>query len=425
MKVLVIGTGAREHALCRSLSLDPDVSALYCAPGNAGIAEVAELHPVDALDGDAVTALAQRLGVDLVVVGPEAPLVAGVADAVRAVGIPVFGPSGEAAQLEGSKAFAKDVMAAAEVPTARSYVCTTPEEVAEALDAFGAPYVVKDDGLAAGKGVVVTSDLEAATAHANACERVVIEEFLDGPEVSLFAITDGETVLPLQPAQDFKRALDDDEGPNTGGMGAYSPLPWADPKLVDEVLQTVLQPTVDEMRRRGTPFSGLLYAGLAITSRGVRVIEFNARFGDPETQVVLARLKTPLAGILLAAASGNLEDLPPLRWSDEAAVTVVVASHNYPGTPRTGDPITGLDEVAAQDAPHAYVLHAGTRRDGDAVVSAGGRVLSVTASGQDLTEARERAYRAVARIGLDGSQHRTDIAAKAASEAASEAAPSA
>ncbi|MFF7641495.1 phosphoribosylamine--glycine ligase [Streptomyces canus] len=417
MKVLVIGNGAREHALCRSLSLDPDVSALHCAPGNAGIAEVAELHPVDALDGEAVAVLAQRLGVDLVVVGPEAPLVAGVADAVREVGIPVFGPSGEAAQLEGSKAFAKEVMAAAEVPTARSYVCTNPEEVAEALDAFGAPYVVKDDGLAAGKGVVVTSDIEAATAHANACERVVIEEFLDGPEVSLFAITDGDTVLPLQPAQDFKRALDGDEGPNTGGMGAYSPLPWADPKLVDEVLETVLQPTVDEMRRRGTPFSGLLYAGLAITSRGVRVIEFNARFGDPETQVVLNRLKTPLAGVLLAAASGNLEDLPPLRWSEDAAVTVVVASHNYPATPRTGDPITGLDEVAEQDVPHAYVLHAGTRRDGDAVVSAGGRVLSVTASGKDLTEARERAYRAVGRIRLDGSQHRTDIAAKAASEA--------
>ncbi|MFF9814686.1 phosphoribosylamine--glycine ligase [Streptomyces sp. NPDC014006] len=417
MKVLVIGSGAREHALCRSLSLDPAVTALHCAPGNAGIAEVAELHPVDALDGAAVSALAGELGADLVVVGPEAPLVAGVADAVRAAGIPVFGPSKEAAQLEGSKAFAKDVMAGADVPTARSYVCTTPEEVAEALDAFGAPYVVKDDGLAAGKGVVVTDDLQTAVQHAAACDRVVIEEYLDGPEVSLFAITDGRTVVPLQPAQDFKRALDGDEGPNTGGMGAYSPLPWADPKLVDEVMQTVLQPTVDEMRRRGTPFSGLLYAGLAITGRGVRVIEFNARFGDPETQVVLARLRTPLAGILMAAATGTLADLAPLRWSDDAAVTVVVASHNYPGTPRTGDPITGLDEVAAQDAPHAYVLHAGTKRDGESVVSAGGRVLSVTATGKDLTEARERAYAAVGRIGLDGSQHRTDIAAKAAAGA--------
>ncbi|MEV6955399.1 phosphoribosylamine--glycine ligase [Streptomyces sp. NPDC051183] len=414
MKVLVIGGGAREHALCRSLSLDPDVNALYCAPGNAGIAEVAELRPVDALDGDAVAALATELGAGLVVVGPEAPLVAGVADAVRAAGIPVFGPSAEAARLEGSKAFAKDVMAAAGVPTARSYVCTTPEEVDAALDAFGAPYVVKDDGLAAGKGVVVTEDRAAARAHALGCDRVVIEEFLDGPEVSLFAITDGVTVLPLQPAQDFKRALDGDEGPNTGGMGAYSPLPWADPKLVDEVMELVLQPTVDELRHRGTPFSGLLYAGLAITSRGTRVIEFNARFGDPETQVVLARLRTPLASVLLNAANGTLDAEPPLNWSEDAAVTVVIASHNYPETPRTGDPIEGLAEVAEQDAPDAYVLHAGTRREGDSVVSAGGRVLSVTATGADLAQAREKAYKALGRIRLDGSQHRTDIAAKAA-----------
>ncbi|MEU5614895.1 phosphoribosylamine--glycine ligase [Streptomyces sparsogenes] len=423
MKVLVIGSGAREHALCRALSLDPDVSALHCAPGNAGIAEIAELHTVDALDGAAVAELAVSLEAGLVVVGPEAPLVAGVADAVRSRGIPVFGPSAQAARLEGSKAFAKDVMAAAGVPTARAYVCTNEAEIDEALDAFGPPYVVKDDGLAAGKGVVVTGDLQAAREHALACGRVVIEEYLDGPEVSLFAVTDGETVVPLQPAQDFKRAHDGDEGPNTGGMGAYSPLPWADPKLVDEVLATVLQPTVDELRRRGTPFSGLLYAGLAITSRGVRVIEFNARFGDPETQVVLARLKTPLAGVLLAAATGRLDSLPPLRWSDGAAVTVVIASHNYPGAPRTGDPITGLDQVAEQDAPKAYVLHAGTKRDaasGD-VVSAGGRVLSVTATGSDLAKARERAYRAVARIGLDGSHHRSDIAAKAAREAGPEA----
>ncbi|MEU9025989.1 phosphoribosylamine--glycine ligase [Streptomyces sp. NPDC048383] len=414
MKVLVIGGGAREHALCRSLSLDPDVNALYCAPGNAGIAEVAELRPVDALDGDAVARLAGELGADLVVVGPEAPLVAGVGDAVRAAGIPVFGPSAAAARLEGSKAFAKDVMAAAGVPTARSHVCATPDEVDEALDAFGPPYVVKDDGLAAGKGVVVTDDLATARAHALACDRVVIEEFLDGPEVSLFAITDGVTVLPLQPAQDFKRALDGDEGPNTGGMGAYSPLPWADPKLVDEVMELVLQPTVDELRRRGTPFSGLLYAGLALTGRGTRVIEFNARFGDPETQVVLARLRTPLAGVLLNAANGTLDAGSPLAWSDEAAVTVVIASHNYPETPRTGDPIEGLAEVAEQDGPDAYVLHAGTRSEGDAVLSAGGRVLSVTATGTDLAQAREKAYKAVARIRLDGSQHRTDIAAKAA-----------
>ncbi|MFI0718351.1 phosphoribosylamine--glycine ligase [Streptomyces sp. NPDC021224] len=417
MKVLVIGGGAREHALCRSLSLDPDVTSLHCAPGNAGIADVAELHPVDILDGAAVAALAADLGADFVIVGPEAPLVAGVADAVRARGIDCFGPSGEAAQLEGSKAFAKDVMAAAGVPTARSYVCATADEIDRALDAFGAPYVVKDDGLAAGKGVVVTDDAAAAREHALACVaapsgRVVIEEYLDGPEVSLFAVTDGHTVVPLQPAQDFKRALDGDEGPNTGGMGAYSPLPWADPKLVDEVERTVLQPTVDEMRRRGTPFAGLLYAGLAITSRGVRVIEFNARFGDPETQVVLARLRSPLAGLLRAAATGQLAAYPALRWSDDAAVTVVIASHNYPGTPRVGDPITGLAE-AESDA--AYVLHAGTRFDAEGgVVSAGGRVLSVTATGADLGAARASAYAAVAAVRLDGAHHRSDIAESAA-----------
>ncbi|MEU3493259.1 phosphoribosylamine--glycine ligase [Kitasatospora cineracea] len=414
MKVLVIGTGAREHALCRSLSQDPAVSELHCAPGNAGIARVAALHPVDQLDGAAVTALARELGADLVVVGPEAPLVAGVAEPLRAAGIPVFGPGREAAQLEGSKAFAKDVMAAAGVPTARSYVCTTPEEAAAALDAFGAPYVVKDDGLAAGKGVVVTEDRAAALEHAAACERVVIEEYLDGPEVSLFAITDGSTVLPLVPAQDFKRALDGDQGPNTGGMGAYSPLPWAPEGLVAEVLESVLQPTVDELRHRGTPFSGLLYAGLALTSRGTRVIEFNARFGDPETQVVLARLRTPLAGVLLAAADGTLGELEPLRWSEEAAVTVVMASEGYPASPRTGDPIEGLD---AAEADGASVLHAGTR-SGPAgeVLTAGGRVLSVTAVGADLAEARAKAYAGVAEISFKGAQHRTDIAAAAAGQ---------
>ncbi|MFF8769909.1 phosphoribosylamine--glycine ligase [Kitasatospora sp. NPDC015120] len=414
MKVLVIGGGAREHALCRSLSQDPAVTELHCAPGNAGIAQVATVHPVDQLDGAQVTALARGLGAELVVVGPEAPLVAGVADALRAAGVAVFGPSAEAARLEGSKAFAKDVMAAAGVPTARSYVCTTPAEAAEALDAFGAPYVVKDDGLAAGKGVVVTSDRDEALAHAAACGQVVIEEYLDGPEVSLFAITDGTTVLPLQPAQDFKRALDGDQGPNTGGMGAYSPLPWAPEGLVEEVLETVLQPTVDELRRRGTPFSGLLYAGLALTSRGTRVIEFNARFGDPETQVVLARLRTPLAGVLHASATGTLDQLEPLRWDEGAAVTVVIAAEGYPAAPRTGDPIEGLAEAEAADGT-AYVLHAGTRAAEDGrVLSAGGRVLSVTATGAGLAEARERAYRAVERISLPGGQHRGDIALKAA-----------
>ncbi|MEU2719782.1 phosphoribosylamine--glycine ligase [Streptomyces smyrnaeus] len=422
MRILVIGGGAREHAICRSLSLDPEVGAVHCAPGNAGTAEVATPHAVDPLDGDAVAALAasEEVRADLVVIGPEAPLVAGVADAVRERGIPVFGPSAEAAMLEGSKAFAKEIMAGAGVPTARSYVCTTPEEADAALDAFGPPYVVKDDGLAAGKGVVVTDDIEQARAHARACGgAVVIEEFLDGPEVSLFAVTDGETVVPLQPAQDFKRAYDADEGPNTGGMGAYSPLPWADPKLVDEITTTVLEPTVAELRRRGTPFSGLLYAGLALTSRGVRVIEFNARFGDPETQAVLARLRSPLGGLLYAAATGALADFPALRWSDGAAVTVVVAADGYPAGPRTGDVIEGLAEIEQEDGPQAYVLHAGTRADEDGTVrSAGGRVLSVTATGADLAEARERAYAAVGRVRLAGSHHRTDIARRAAAQAA-------
>ncbi|MGA0010849.1 MAG: phosphoribosylamine--glycine ligase, partial [Candidatus Nanopelagicales bacterium] len=310
MIVLVVGSGAREHALVRALRRDAQVNDVHIAPGNAGIAQDARPHPIDPLDGSAVADLAVSLGVDLVVIGPEAPLVAGVADAVRARGIACFGPSAQAAQLEGSKAFAKDVMAAAGVPTARPFVCRTLPEVQTALDELGAPYVVKDDGLAAGKGVVVTEDRAVALDHARACldagSAVVVEEFLDGPEVSLFAVTDGLTVVPLQPAQDFKRALDGDAGPNTGGMGSYSPLAWAPVDLVETTMRDVLQPTVDEMRRRGTPFSGLLYAGLALTSKGLRVVEFNARFGDPETQVVLARLDSPLATLLHAAATGTL-----------------------------------------------------------------------------------------------------------------------
>jgi phosphoribosylamine---glycine ligase len=412
VKVLVIGGGAREHALCRSLSLDPAVTDLACAPGNAGIAQVADTHPVDVLDPAAVAGLAGQLAVDLVVIGPEGPLVAGAADAVRSRGIACFGPSAAAARLEGSKAFAKEVMAAASVPTARSYLCETPAEAAEAVDAFGQPYVVKNDGLAAGKGVLVTDDRDAALAHARACGRVVIEEYLAGPEVSLFALSDGETVIPLQPAQDFKRIGDGDTGLNTGGMGAYTPLDWAPASLVDDVMRTVIQPTVDEMRHRGTPFTGLLYAGLALTSRGIRVVEFNARFGDPETQAVLALLRTPLAGLLHAAATGGLADAVPLRWREGAAVTVVVAAENYPGTPRTGDAIEGLDDAAAVE--HAWVLHAGTKLDPHGrVVSAGGRVLSITATGRTLTAARDAAYEAVSRIKLEGSQYRRDIAAKA------------
>jgi phosphoribosylamine--glycine ligase len=412
VNVLVVGGGAREHALCLGLSRDPDVASLWCAPGNAGTAAVATNVALNVSDPDAVADLAAELGVDLVVVGPEVPLVAGAADKVRARGIACFGPSAEAARLEGSKAFAKEVMAAAGIPTAMAHVCDSAEEVSAALDAFGPPYVVKNDGLAAGKGVVVTADRDEALAHAASCGRVVVEEYLDGPEVSLFCVTDGATVVPLQPAQDFKRVGDADTGPNTGGMGAYSPLPWAPPELVAEVVQAVAQPTLDEMQRRGTPFAGLLYVGLALTSRGLRVVEFNARFGDPETQVVLPLLESPLGGLLRSAAVGRLADLEPLRWSDDSAVTVVVAAAGYPEAPRSGDPIDGID--SAEEVPGVSVLHAGTRAGDDGrPVSAGGRVLSVTAVGLDLREARDRAYLAVGRIVLAGSHHRTDIAAAA------------
>ena len=414
MIALVVGSGAREHALVRALRRDTRVNAVHVAPGNAGIDQEAQTHPVDPLDGDAVAALAASLDADLVVIGPEAPLVEGVADAVRARGIACFGPSAEAARLEGSKAFAKEVMAAAGVPTARPAVCATLAEAEAALDAFGAPYVVKDDGLAAGKGVVVTEDRAAALEHARACieagSTVVVEEFLDGPEVSLFAVTDGVTVVPLRPAQDFKRVGDGDSGPNTGGMGAYSPLPWAPDDLVEETMRTVLQPTVDEMRRRGTPFAGLLYAGLALTSKGLRVVEFNARFGDPETQVVLARLESPLSALLNAAATGTLADLPPLQWSDDPAVCVVIAAEGYPESPVTGGAIHGLAEADALEG--VDVLHAGTRAEGEEIVASGGRVLSVVGRGATLADARDRAYVGVGLIDLAGSHHRSDIAAR-------------
>ncbi|MEI2765235.1 MAG: phosphoribosylamine--glycine ligase [Dermatophilaceae bacterium] len=419
MKVLVVGSGAREHALVRGLLADPAVELVVAAPGNPGIATVAQCQPLtDPTDARAVLDVAARHTVDLVVIGPEAPLVAGVADALREHGYAVYGPSAAAARLEGSKAFAKEVMAAAGVPTALAHVCTTRAQVESALDAFGAPHVVKDDGLAAGKGVVVTDERGAAVTHALTClgkpgGRVVVEEYLDGPEVSVFCVTDGRTVLALSPSQDFKRVGDGDAGPNTGGMGAYCPLPWAPAGLADEVVERVAQPTVDEMHRRGTPFVGTLYVGLAMTTRGLRVVEFNARFGDPDGQACLARLVTPLGGLLAAAASGRLADLGPVRQRPEAAVVVVLAAAGYPGAVRTGDPILGLDAAAA--VPGAQVLHAGTARGADgALVSSGGRVLDVLATGADLDQARDTAYRALACLDLAGAHHRTDIALAAA-----------
>ena len=419
MRILLLGSGGREHALARALTAsDRDQLAveLFCAPGNIGIADHATLVEIDPTDGQAVAQWAQEHRVDLVVIGPEAPLIAGVADVLRKAGIAVFGPSQAAAQLEGSKAFAKDVMAAAGVPTARCVVCTSPDQVDEALASFTPPYVVKNDGLAAGKGVVVTEDVEVARSHAAECLRpqggaVVIEDYLDGPEVSLFCVTDGRSVVPLAPAQDFKRIGDGDTGPNTGGMGAYSPLPWLGSDFSDRVVEQIAQPVVEEMARRGTPFVGLLYCGLACTSRGTQVVEFNARFGDPETQVVLPRLRSPLAELLYAAARGTLDQLAPLQWSDESAVGVVLAAQDYPRLPVLGDVITGIEDANAMPGVHVDV--AGARREDDRVVTSGGRVVNVCALGPDLAQARDLAYRAAAAIEWRGMQLRTDIAARA------------
>jgi len=411
VRVLVIGGGGREHAIVRALGKDPAVDELHAAPGNPGMAGMASLHEVVAADPASVTALARHVAADLVVIGPEAPLVAGVADPLREAGIAVFGPGRQAAQVEGSKAFSKRMMADAGIPTARARVATTAAEAQAALAEFGPPYVVKDDALAAGKGVVVTTDLAAAMWHASSCEKVVIEEYLDGPEVSLFALADGTTAVPLLPAQDFKRARDGDQGPNTGGMGAYTPLPWAPKDLTDEVMDTVIMPAIETMRGRGTPYSGLLYAGLALTSKGIRVVEFNARFGDPETQVVLDRLATPLGGLLHAAAVGDLGHAPAPDWHPGAAVTVVIAAEGYPASPVSGDKIQAHDTERA----HSYVLHAGTSLDADGdLVSAGGRVLNAVGTGPDLAAARTAAYDAAARITMRGSWYRQDIAQLAA-----------
>jgi phosphoribosylamine--glycine ligase len=403
MKILLVGSGGREHALALGLQADSACTELHVAPGNPGIADFAEVHPLAVSDNHAIASLAQELGVDLVVIGPEVPLVNGAADSIRAIGIPVFGPSKAAAQLEGSKDFAKGVMRDAGVPTAQSFTCTTQVEIEKALDTFGAPYVVKDDGLAAGKGVVVTNDRDVALKHALQCNRVVIEEYLDGPEISLFGISDGRNILAMQPAQDFKRAYDNDEGPNTGGMGAYSPLPWAPAEIVEETYERVLAPMIAEMAARGTPFVGLLYAGLALTKNGLKVIEFNARFGDPETQVLIPRLKTPLATLLFNAATDNLDDTV-LHWSDESAVTVVLASEGYPESPKIG---AAIDIPTCMDTT---IYHAGTADASQGLVSSGGRILTVTGMGENLREARESAYGTISKILCENSFYRSDVA---------------
>ena len=421
MRILVLGSGAREHAIVLALRGEDVTHEIYAAPGNAGIARDAEIVALDANDPVAVTAFANERHVDLVVIGPEAPLVAGVADALRERGIPVFGPGRAAAQLEGSKTFAKRIMDAAGVPTGRAVRAATLAEVEKALDDLGAPHVVKADGLAAGKGVIVTSDRQAALTHAAEylpSGAVLVEEFLSGPEVSLFFLSDGDRVLPLSPAQDFKRLGDGDAGPNTGGMGAYSPLPWlaerfgSEAAFVDLVTHDVAEPVIRQLDAEGTPFIGLLYAGLILTDAGVKVIEFNARFGDPETQVVLPRLVDPLSQLLLSAASGHLEDERRPVFSDRAAVTVVLASEGYPVAPQTGREITGTDAAASVDGVH--LAHAATADDDGTLVATGGRVLNVVATGETFADARTAVYTAVERIGLEGGQYRRDIAAAVA-----------
>ena len=416
MRVLVIGSGAREHALLLALRGDPQVTGLAVAPGNAGTARLAEQHDVDITSGEEVVALARGVRADMVVIGPEVPLVLGIADAVRAAGIVCFGPSKDAARIEGSKAFAKEVMAAAGVRTATSEIVNSPARLDAALDRFGPragdpAWVVKDDTLAAGKGVVVTPDRDVARAHAagllEAGHPVLLESYLDGPEVSLFCVVDGRTVVPLLPAQDFKRVGDGDTGPNTGGMGAYAPLPWLPDDVYRGVVSQIVEPVAAELVQRGSPFNGLLYVGLAITAKGPAVVEFNCRFGDPETQAVLALLESPLGQLLYAAGTGALADFGELRWSEGAAVTVVLAAENYPGRPRVGDVVVGSEADG--------VLHAGTaRRDDGAIVSSGGRVLSVVGTGPDLAAARAAAYDILRSIRLPGSHFRTDIGLLAA-----------
>ena len=416
MKILVIGSGAREHTIIQALRRDPEEHEILAAPGNAGISADAEIVALNPSNPKVVTEFAATSNVDLVIIGPEAPLVAGVANALRKAGVAVFGPDKEAAAIEGSKAFAKDIMANAGVPTGKAWTVSTHEQLLDALESGGSPYVVKADGLAAGKGVLVTDDQDAAIEHATFYLQhgdVLVEEFLEGPEVSLFFVSDGRHIVPLSPAQDYKRAFDNDEGPNTGGMGAYSPLPWLEDDFVATVTTTIAQPVIDELAERGTPFIGLLYCGLIVTSEGIKVIEFNARFGDPETQVVLARLESPLAPLLYAAATEVLESVEAPRFSDQCALTVVLASEGYPENPATGREIHGLNALTT--LPHVTIAHAATAWDGSDLLATGGRVMSVIATGDTFAEARESAYGALEMITLEGSHYRRDIALRVVS----------
>ncbi|MEX2550756.1 MAG: phosphoribosylamine--glycine ligase [Nitriliruptoraceae bacterium] len=417
-QILVVGGGGREHALAWALVASASVDTVVTAPGNPGTADLGRNEVVEASDPEAVADLAERLGTDLVVVGPEAPLVAGVVDELVRREIPAFGPTAAAARIEGSKAFAKEVMEAAGVPTGGAVATTSVDEAVAALERFGAPYVVKADGLAAGKGVRICATLAEARGAVDdalvqgvfgaAGARVVIEEYLDGPERSVFGVCDGTDVVLLEPAQDYKRARDGDEGPNTGGMGAYSPVPGFTLADVSYLEELVFRPVLRELAARGTPYRGLLYAGLVETAAGPKLLEFNARFGDPETQAILPRLASDLGELLSAAAVGRVQDIE-VAWRDDAAVTVVLASDGYPGPYPTGVPIVGVDDAGSLAG--VEVFHAGTREQDGQLVTAGGRVLAVTALGMDVAAARERAYAASNRITFDGMHRRGDIAA--------------
>ena len=417
MKVLLLGGGGREHALGWKLAESPEVTTLLAAPGNPGLAALGPVFPgFDPTDVTAVVDLALANAADLVVVGPEAPLAAGVVDALAEVGVAAFGPTKDAARLETSKAFAKEVMTRARVPTAAAAVFDDARAAHAHLEAQAPPYVVKADGLAAGKGVLVTDDLAAARAWVERClaggfgagsRTVVVEEYLAGPEISVFAICDGERALGLEPARDYKRLGDGDVGPNTGGMGAYSPVDDVPADLVAWTLDHVVVPTTAALAEEGTPYRGILYVGLVLTADGPKVLEFNARLGDPECQVLMPRLEEDLAVLFAEAAAGGLE-AAPLRWSDRAAVDVVLASPGYPEAPETGAPITGLEDVARLG--DVLVFHAGTRRTAEGVVTAGGRVLNVVGLGGDRAEARRRAYEAVELVDVPGKRFRRDIA---------------
>ena len=405
MRILVIGSGGREHALLHALH----GNELTVAPGNAGMSRLAQVRPIDVSSPVDIVGLAREIDAELVVIGPEVPLVEGAADALIDAGIPVFGPTKAAAALEGSKAFAKEVMQAAGVKTASATRVESADGIEAALDDYGPRYVVKDDGLAGGKGVVVTEDRAEAKAHAEAVieagNPVLFESFLEGPEVSLFCLVDGETVVPLLPAQDHKRAYDNDEGPNTGGMGAYAPLPWLPEDGVQVLVDDIARPVAEEMVNRGIPYQGLLYLGAAWGPEGPAVVEFNARFGDPETQAVLSLLETPLADVLLAVAEGRMDEIEPLKWHDGYAAMVVLAAEGYPQAAKTGGVITG----EALDDP-SQVLHAGTALEDGEYVASGGRVLGVVGKGATLEEAVDNAYRIIEGIELPGAFYRKDIA---------------